>query len=108
MKRLSFQLAAIGTIILASISLSHAAESKPTVMNGATPLQWSERMANSQMARLDGKLAWKPGGGGGKWDYTAGLFTLSLLKLNEQIPNPGRVAFVTNAIGSFISADGKI
>jgi len=56
-------------------------------------------MADSQMARLDGKLAWKPAGGG-KWDYTAGLFTLSLLRLNEQIPNPACVAFTTNAIGS--------
>jgi unsaturated rhamnogalacturonyl hydrolase len=64
-------------------------------------------MADSQMARMDGKLAWKPTGGG-KWDYTAGLFTLSLLKLDEKIPNPSYIAFTTNAIGSFISADGNI
>ena len=59
------------------------------------------------MARLGGKLAWKSTGGG-KWDYTAGLFTLSLLKLNEQVPNPAYVAFTTNAIGSFISTDGNL
>lgn len=59
------------------------------------------------MARLDGKLAWKPAGGA-KWDYAAGLFTLSLLKLNDEAPDPAYVAFVTNAIGSFISADGNI
>ena len=95
-------------MIFVSAHLGRSAEAKPpTVFNGATPLQWSERMADSQMARLDGKLAWKSSGGG-KWDYTAGLFTLSVLKLNEQIPNPSQVAFVTNAIGSFISADGKI
>src|SRR3954465_12721291 len=89
------------------ISNARSAETKPAEFNGATPLQWSERMANSQMARLEGRLAWKRTGGG-KWDYTAGLFTLSLLKLNEQVPNPTYVAFVTNAIGSFISAEGKI
>jgi unsaturated rhamnogalacturonyl hydrolase len=94
-------------MIFVSASVGRSAESKPPVFNGATPLQWSERMADSQMARLDGKLAWKSSGGG-RWDYTAGLFTLSLLKLNEKIPNPSHVAFVTNAIGSFISADGNI
>ena len=86
-----------------------AAEAKlPAEFNGATPLEWSQRMADSQMARLDGRLAWKEGGGGGKWDYTAGLFTLSLLKLNERAPNPALVDFATNAIGTFISADGKV
>ena len=95
-------------MLLLSASLGGAAETKSTPeFNGATPLQWSERMADSQMARLDGRLAWKPSGGG-KWDYTAGLFTLSLLKLNELIPNPSQVAFVTNAIGSFISDDGNL
>ncbi len=65
-------------------------------------------MADSQMARSDGRMAWKAGGGGGKWDYAAGLFTLSLLKLNERAPNPALVAFATNAIGTFISAEGNL
>jgi unsaturated rhamnogalacturonyl hydrolase len=108
MKLFSLPQMTIGAMIFVSASLTCSAQTKPTtVFNGATPLQWSERMADSQIARLDGRLAWKPSGGG-RWDYTAGLFTLSLLKLNEQIPNPSRVAFVTNAIGSFISADGNI
>ena len=45
---------------------------------GATPLQWSERMADSEVARRGDTLAWKEGGKA-KWDYTAGLFTLSRL-----------------------------
>lgn len=64
-------------------------------------------MAQSEMARLDGRLAWKATGGG-KWDYAAGLFTLSLLKLNAMAPDPALFSFVTNAIGSFISPDGNI
>src|SRR5438045_1169811 len=88
MKACSLRLVAICATVLSSVSARVSAEAKPPVaFNGATPLQWSERMADSQMARLDGKLAWKPTGGG-KWDYTAGLFTLSLLKLNEHVPNP--------------------
>ncbi len=74
---------------------------------GKSPLQWSVRMADSQMKRLGDRLAWTEGGNA-KWDYTAGLFTLSLLKLNECETDPARLHFVTNAIGSFISADGKI
>src|SRR6185503_14385934 len=100
--------AALCLMLILSASPGCAAETKSTTeFNGSTPLQWSERMADSQMKRLDDRLAWKPTGGG-KWDYTAGLFTLSLLKLNEQIPNASQVQFVTNAIGTFISDDGNL
>ena len=75
--------------------------------SGATPLEWSQRLAASEMNRRSNSLAWTSGGKA-KWDYTAGLFTLSLLKLNEQIPTPRYVEFTKQAIGSFISADGKI
>lgn len=104
----------VGTVIYVAVfffcaSPGRAVETGTTAQfNGATPLKWSERMAHSEMARLDGRLAWKPGNRSGKWDYSAGLFTLSLLKLNEQIPCPACVAFATNAIGSFISPDGSI
>ena len=64
-------------------------------------------MANSEMARRGDKLAWKENGGA-KWDYTAGLFTLSLLKLNERVPDPRYVKFAETAIGSFITEDGSI
>lgn len=74
---------------------------------GATPLEWSVRMANSETARLGDKKAWRPGRNV-KWDYTVGLFTLALLKLNAVVPTPEYVAFSTDTIGSFIAADGKI
>jgi unsaturated rhamnogalacturonyl hydrolase len=74
---------------------------------GATPLQWSARMADSEMQRLGDRLAW-PKRGRGKWDYTSGLFTLSLLKLNQQVPNPAYVEFAKKAIGSFITPEGDI
>jgi len=73
----------------------------------ATPLQWSVRMADSEMARRGNSLAWKEGGRA-KWDYTSGLFTLSLLKLNERVNNPRYVEFAKTAIGSFITPDGRV
>ena len=75
--------------------------------SGATPLQWSVRLADSEIARRGDSLVWKQGGTA-KWDYTAGLFTLSLLKLDEQVPDPGYVKFAENTIGSFIAPDGNI
>ena len=59
------------------------------------------------MARRGDSLVWKPGGKA-KWDYTAGLFTLSLLKLNEVAPDLHYVKFSEDTIGSFITPDGKI
>lgn len=79
----------------------------PQQFSGATPLEWSQHLADSEIARRGDSLAWKPDGRA-KWDYTAGLFTLSLLKLNENAPTSRYLDFATRAIGSFISADGKI
>src|SRR5216683_1179104 len=66
--------------LLAACSLQAA--TVPHEIGGSTPLQWSVRMADSEMARRGDSLAWKEGGKA-KWDYTAGLFTLSLLRLRE-------------------------
>ncbi|MGO9586689.1 MAG: glycoside hydrolase family 105 protein [Limisphaerales bacterium] len=73
----------------------------------ATPLQWSVRMANSEMARLGDSLEWKEGGKA-RWDYTTGLFTLSLLKLDGRVNDPRYVKFAENTIGSFITPEGGI
>ena len=50
---------------------------------------------------------WKQGGKA-KWDYTVGLFTLSLLKLDGQVHNPDYVKFAENTIGSFITTNGDL
>ena len=84
-----------------------AEKSLPRNFAGATPLQWSVRMADSEMARRGDKLAWKENGTT-KWDYTTGLFTLSLLKLDERVHDPRYAQFAENAIGSFIAEDGSI
>ena len=80
---------------------------EPSRFAGATPLEWSVRMADSEIGRRGDSLMWKESGKA-KWDYTAGLFTLSLLKLNEQAPDPSYVEFSAKAIGSFIAPDGTI
>jgi len=94
-------------LILSASAVRAEGPASPAPFNGATPLRWSVRMADSEMARRGDSLAWKAGGTA-KWDYTTGLFTPALLKLNESVPDTRYVAFATNAIGSFISPDGKI
>lgn len=64
-------------------------------------------MADAQMSRLGDSLAWKDGGKA-KWDYAAGVFALSLMRLNERVGNPRYLAFAEQAIGSFIGTDGRI
>lgn len=101
MKTILLRTAFLSGIVLfsiASVSGASAAAALRT-FSGATPLEWSQRLADSEMPRL----ANAP-----KWDYAMGLFTLSLLKLNEQIPDTNFVKFARDKIGSLISADGNI
>lgn len=72
-----------------------------------TPLDWSVQMAESQIARSGESLIYRPGGRA-RWDYTAGLFTLSLIKLAEATGNNSYADYADKAIGSFIQPDGTI
>ncbi|HTB83011.1 MAG TPA: glycoside hydrolase family 88 protein [Candidatus Sulfotelmatobacter sp.] len=75
------------------------ASPQPQKISRTTPLEWSQRLAYSQMARETNAP---------KWDYTMGLFTFSLLKLNKQVPDARFVKFSENKIGSLISSNGII
>lgn len=94
-------------ILISGLTLRGAPAVPAGSIHGATPVQWSVRMADAEMGRLGDRLDWKEGGRA-KWDYTAGLFTLSILKLDEVAPDPRHLAFAERAIGSFITPDGGI
>jgi unsaturated rhamnogalacturonyl hydrolase len=74
---------------------------------GATPLQWSVRLADSEIGRRGETLTYKEGGSA-KWDYAVGLFTLSLVRLGETLNEPRYGKFAGSVIGSFINPDGQI
>ena len=86
-------------ILLPLFLVSCVTAAVPQKFSGATPLEWSVRLANSEMARQTNAP---------KWDYTMGLFTLSLLKLNEQVPDARFVKFSEDKVGSLVSPDGTI
>lgn len=70
-------------------------------------MQWSQRLADSEVARCGDTLAWTPHGKA-KWTYTTGLFTFALLKLNARVHDPRYLKFAEDTIGSFIRPDGAI
>ena len=72
----------VPTVVLALAVRAAEAPPLPHEFGGATPLQWSVRMADAEMARRGDSLVWRDGGSA-KWDYTVGLFTLSLVRLAE-------------------------
>ena len=79
--------------------------------NGATPLEWSQKLADSEMKRLGASL--ERGGSGpkkwmGRWDYTPGVLALSLVRLGEATGNKDYLAYGTRAVGSHVNADGTI
>jgi unsaturated rhamnogalacturonyl hydrolase len=101
----------LGAILLVSLqanpSVQAADQQASSPFGGVTPLEWSVRMADSEIARRGDSLVWREGGKA-KWDYTVGLFTLSLLRLNERAASTAYVDFPKAVIGSFITSDGQI
>ena len=87
------------SFVILPLLLVSCVTTAPQKFSGATPIEWSQRLANSEMARQTNAP---------KWDYTMGLFTLSLLKLNEQIPDARFVKFSEDKVGSLVSPDGTV
>jgi unsaturated rhamnogalacturonyl hydrolase len=87
------------SVILLPLLLVSCSTAQTQKFSGATPLEWSQRLAYSEMARQTNAP---------KWDYTMGLFTLSLLKLNQQVPDTRFVKFSEEKVGSLILPGGKI
>jgi unsaturated rhamnogalacturonyl hydrolase len=74
---------------------------------GTSPLQWSVRMADSEVARSGDSLFYK-GERGAKWDYTSGLLAHSLLQLDARLCEERYQPFAEKLIGSFIQPNGQI
>jgi unsaturated rhamnogalacturonyl hydrolase len=93
-------------VVFASL-LSTPALALTPASPGATPLEWSMRMADSDMARLGDTLC-APPVGNQKWNYTTGLYADALVRLSEQTHQPAYTESAEKIIGSFLSPDGKI
>jgi unsaturated rhamnogalacturonyl hydrolase len=94
-----------------------AAADAPVVekFGGSTPLEWSQRLARSEMARYGknleaGGTGFARGGkpGDAHWDYSPSVFALSLVKLGERTGDEAMVQYGIRAVASHVSAEGKI
>ena len=76
--------ASAALLSLAFAGPASAAEA-PRKFNGSTPLEWSQRLADSEMKRLGDSL--EAGGSNPKarWDYSPGVFALGLVRLGEAV-----------------------
>ncbi len=96
-------------IRLATAALFAAAAKAESVarFGGATPVEWSERMARSEMQRLGDTLFF---GGDPKatWNYTSGFLAYSLTELGRETHEGTFGEFGTRIVGSFIAPDGAI
>ncbi|MDR0901866.1 MAG: glycoside hydrolase family 88 protein, partial [Opitutaceae bacterium] len=73
---------------------------------GSTPLEWSVRLGDSEMARLakSGRMSFPAGG----WDYANFLFLNSLLSLDARIGQKRYLDFVQKTADSFLDDDGRV
>lgn len=92
-------------VLIAFPTVMHAAESAPSV-NGAAPIDWSRRLAESEMVRRD-KTHFH-GTPGAKWEYTSGLFAWSLMELSNELKDEKMRQHATELVTSFIDEDGGI
>ena len=95
----------LGPVILISSALAAEPAAK---FNGATPLEWSQRLANSEMKRLGNAL--EAGGSNARahWDYSPSVLALSLVRLGAATNNDAEIQFGIRAVGSHINKDGTI
>lgn len=102
----------------AVVCASRAADtpaSSPEKFGGSTPLEWSERLARSEMARYGHEL--EAGGrgfarngqpGAAHWDYSPSVFAYSLIELGERTGDDTFIQFATRAVASHVEPDGTI
>jgi unsaturated rhamnogalacturonyl hydrolase len=93
-------------LLLALVAPLGAADA-PRSFAGATALEWSERLAQSEVKRLGNTLE-SGGTATARWDYAPSVLALSLVRLGEQQKNDALVQFGTRAVASHVNPDGTI
>lgn len=97
---------AIGLLSCAFVGIGGAAESRE--FDGATPLEWSRRMADSTMARLGDSRFFGGSNPQAHIDYTTALLGTALVKLAERTDNQAYADYGLKFGESFVAADGSI
>jgi unsaturated rhamnogalacturonyl hydrolase len=103
-----FLVALLASALAAASSPLGAAEGGARRFGDATPLEWSRRLADSEMKRIGTSFEFGGTDPKARWDYTPGVLALSLVRLGESTGHREYVDFGTRAVGSHVNADGTI
>ena len=93
--------------LLAWASCTWAAEA-PQRFDGPAPLEWSRRMADSEMIRLGVSPRTAEPIPAACWDYTRGVLAFAIVRLGEEAHNDTYIQFGTRVVASCVGADGTI
>jgi unsaturated rhamnogalacturonyl hydrolase len=104
---MSMHLRSLLTLLLAPVALWAADASAPARFNGATPLEWSIKMADSEMARR-GDRHFFGGGERARIDYTTSFFGTALVKLADRTGKNVYADYGLKFGTSFVAPDGTI
>jgi unsaturated rhamnogalacturonyl hydrolase len=85
-----------------------AADQPVRTFGDATPLDWSRRMADSEMARKGDTMFHGGSRARANWNYTTSLFGLSLIKLAERTGHTAYADYGAQTATSFVQPDGSI
>jgi unsaturated rhamnogalacturonyl hydrolase len=94
-------------VLMLTALLPRAAIAAGAPRYGTTPLDWSVRMADSEMRRLGNTLD-APPKGKGRWDYTTGMYADALIRLSDRTGDPVYEKNAAGIISSFIGLTGRI
>ncbi|MEI6345196.1 MAG: glycoside hydrolase family 88 protein, partial [Verrucomicrobiota bacterium] len=93
---------------LSSIGFSASTNTPVEGVHKNSPLEWSEKTADSEMNRLGDSLNWRASGMGSKWDYAKSLLALSFVRLGEFTGNRSYTEFGDKVVSSHLAPDGTI
>jgi len=91
---------------LSAATVAVAGVEPPQKFNGATPLEWSVKMAKSEMDRRGGTLFYPDPAA--RWDYTRGFLSQSLIRLGQRLHDPAVTDFGARIVESFVTPEGGI
>lgn len=98
----------ISALLSSLLAATALAAAEPVKFDGATPLEWSRRLADSEMKRLGTSLESGGSNPRARWDYSPGVLALGLVRLGETTGQESYLQFGTRAVASHVNADGTI
>ncbi len=93
------------TLLAAAVA---TAADLPQKFRDATPLEWSQRLARSEMQRAGDRYFFGGSNPRARWDYTTSLLGLSLMHLARETGDKSYADYGAKTVETFIADDGSI